>query len=691
MSSPEQASRLLSVTTGLGDDVLVLEAYRGREQLSQLFHFELDMLSTNQDIDPSSVVGTSATISVQLPSGDPRYINGMINRFAAGSPETWEQGYRRYRATIVPQFWFLSLNSDCRVYQNLAIPDIISQVFSNAGLTSFKDATKSTYSPLVYCVQYNESDFAFVSRLMQWAGIYYFFTHDNGSHTLTLCDDATGYVDCLESSVDYQDRFDPQLWGQIESWEHQYDYCAGKFAQTDYNFEDPDTSLLTNSSSVVSLQGNDAYEVFQYPGDYTTTSDGGPLTDARMQQREATYSVAKGTSSCASFFAGGKFSLSTHPIASEQGQSYALLSVEHDVVEPAAYTAQSGDDPAKQRNPIRNTFRGIPSSTVYRPPRTTPKPRIEGPQSAKVVGVQGNEIDTDQYGRVKVQFYWDRYGQFDENSSCWIRVVQRWADSGWGAHFIPRIGQEVLVEFLGGDPDRPVVTGCLYNANLMPPYTLPDNSTRSGVKTHSTPEGDEGASNEICFDDNKGQENFYVHAQRDYQRVVENNDTLEVGVGAQDPGDQTITIYNNRSVTIQQGDDTLEVQTGNRSVTIDKGNDTLEVKEGDLSISVDEGAASLEVKKGDRSVKVDEGNDTLEVSSGDHQITVSKGSSTIEAGQGITLKVGSNSIEITSSGVTIKGVEVSVQGSAEATLSSPKTSVSGDGEVTIQGGVVQIN
>jgi type VI secretion system secreted protein VgrG len=249
----------------------------------------------------------------------------------------------------------------------------------------------------------------------------------------------------------------------------------------------------------------------------------------------------------------------------------------------------------------------------------------------------------------------------------------------------------VLVEFLGGDPDRPVVTGCLYNANLMPPYTLPDNSTRSGVKTHSTPEGEEGASNEICFDDNKGQENFYVHAQRDYQRVVENNDTLEVGAGAQDPGDQTITIYNNRSVTIQQGDDTLEVQTGNRSVTIDKGNETLEVKEGDRSVSIDKGKESLEVKEGDRSVTVDKGNDTLTVSSGDHQISVSEGSSTIEAGQGITLKVGSNSIEITASGVTIKGAEVSVQGEAEATLSSPKTSVQGDGEVTIQGGIVQIN
>jgi type VI secretion system secreted protein VgrG len=310
---------------------------------------------------------------------------------------------------------------------------------------------------------------------------------------------------------------------------------------------------------------------------------------------------------------------------------------------------------------------------VYRPEVLTPKPMIRGTQTAVVVGSSGEEIWPDKYGRIKVQFYWDRLGTNDENSSCWIRCAQSWTGSTWGVLFIPRIGQEVVVSFLEGNPDQPLVIGVVANANEMPAYTLPDNKTRSYIKTRSSKQGGTTDSNEIRFEDLKSSEEIYIHAQKDLNGVVENNETLTVGSSNADDGSQTISIYKNRTITVQTGNESTTIKQGNRTVEIDQGNE------------------STTIKQGNRTVEIDQGNDTLTIKQGNLSIQMNAGSGTIEAAQTITLKVGSNSIEISQQGITVKGAMVSVQGQAQVQAQAPNIQVSADAALVLKGGVVNIN
>src|SRR5512135_3121830 len=350
-------------------------------------------------------------------------------------------------------------------------------------------------------------------------------------------------------------------------------------------------------------------------------ADGTAEVKIRMAEEEAPYDVIVGSGTCCTFTPGGKFQLEDHEIAAEQGR-YVITSILHTATETSFGDTSAG-------SPYSNSFTCIPDSVAYRPARLTPKPIVQGPQTAVVVGPAGEEIYVDKYGRVKVQFFWDRLGKKDENSSCWMRVAQHWAGKNWGAIFNPRIGQEVIVDFLEGDPDRPIITGRVYNAEQMPPYTLPDNMTQSGVKTHSSKGGGTDDFNELRFEDKKGSEQIYFHAQKDFDRVVENNDTLKVGSSDSDTcpdGSQTISIYKDRTSTIETGNETLTVKQGNRTVTIDQGNDT------------------HQVKMGNRDVKIDMGNDSLKISMGNQTTKLDLGASSTEAMQSITLKVGQSSI-----------------------------------------------
>jgi type VI secretion system secreted protein VgrG len=390
----------------------------------------------------------------------------------------------------------------------------------------------------------------------------------------------------------------------------------------------------------VSLPGISAYEVFDYPGIYLDTGRGSTLAGIRVGADEAAYEVVRARSTYRSFTPGGKFTLTRHPDQSEVNKSYVITAIEH---------FGSG------RERYDNRFEAIPATVVYRPEVRTPRPMIRGSQTAVVVGASGEEIWPDKYGRIKVQFHWDRLGKLDENSSCWIRCAQSWTGSTWGVLFIPRIGQEVVVSFLEGNPDQPLVTGVVANANEMPAYTLPDNKTRSYIKTRSSKKGGDADFNEIRFEDLKGSEELYIHAQKDQNGVVENNETLTIGSSKADDGSQTISVYKDRTITVQTGNESTTIKKGNRTVEIDSGNDTLTIKQGNLSIQMN------------------------------------AGSGTMEAAQTITLKVGSNSIEISQQGITVKGVMVSVQGQAQVTVQAPNVQVSGDAALILQGGIVAIN
>jgi type VI secretion system secreted protein VgrG len=391
---------------------------------------------------------------------------------------------------------------------------------------------------------------------------------------------------------------------------------------------------MATEPTVYDVGGNSKFEIYDYPGEYLTKGAGESLARVRMQEEEAVHLVAHGTSHCRMFVSGYKFSLEEHP-RKDMNTDYVLTEIQHTAM-TNAYPS-SGNPEGESYS---NTFTCIPLSVPFRPLRVTPRPTVKGLQPAVVVGPSGEEIYTDKYGRVRVQFFWDRLGKKNENSTCWVRVSQVWAGKNWGAMFLPRIGQEVLIDFLESDPDQPIITGRVYNAEQMPPGTLPDNQNISGLRSRSTKGGGEHDANVLTFDDTKGSEVFYMRAQKDMAVRVENNDDLHVF------NDQTIAIHNNRTEVVEQGNEKITIQQGNRDVTISMGNDSL---------------------------------------------LISMGSQTTEAMQSIELKVGQSSVRLDQMGVTIKGMMIQIEGQIQAQMKAVMTQVNGDAILTLKGGLTMIN
>lgn len=635
-----QEGRLLTIESPLGTDKLLLSGLEGEEQSSRLFRFDLDLLSEDTDIDPNDLLGKSVSFGVGLSGGtERRWFNGIVRRFAAGGMAG--QGFRSYRAEVVPSFWLLTRTEDCRIFQEKTVKTIIDDVLKDVGLSDYELKIQKDSPALEYCVQYNESDFNFLSRLMERYGFFYFHKHEQGKHTLVISDHVGAYEDAGQSEVEY--RPSNVAGGSISAWSPSYEFKSGKWAQSDYEFKTSTTDLEANTNTVLKNSDFKKYEVYEYPGHYKTASEGTDSAKLRMETEEASYKTVQGAGDCATFSPGYKFRLAMHEVDAENDQDYVLSRVSHHGRDPT-FLGGAGETAS-----YANDFVCIPKDTVLRPERITPIPRANGPQSAVVVGPSGEEIDVDEHGRIHVQFHWDRYGSDDEKSSCWLRVTQMWAGKNWGTIFTPRVGMEVIVSFLDGDYDRPLVTGCVYNDQNKPPYSLPANKTQSGIKSRSSKQGGTEDFNELRFEDKAGSEEVYFHAQKDFMRKVENDDTLEVD------NDQTRTITNNRTTEVSQGNEKLTVGQGNRTVTVSQGNDTHSVKMGNISVKADAGKI------------------------------------TVEAMQSILLKVGGNSIKIDQSGIKIKGMMVTVQGDIKADVKSPMTTVEGSGMLTVKGGIVMIN
>jgi len=648
---------LFSVITPIdGKGPFGLVSLEGKEGLSRLFRFRLELVSANLAVAPNDLVGKGITFSIASGHGGDRYFHGIVERLGVGG---LLDKARSYTFELVPWLWFLTRTANCRIYQNLSTVDIVEQVFSEFGFSDYQSKLTGSYPKREYCVQYRETAFQFISRLLEEEGIFYYFSHENGKHTLILADDTSGYAPCTESSVVYvpiEPREQPS--DRIVGWQHTYQYRSGKFTLTDYNFETPDNSLLATSPTTISLPDISAYEVFDYPGIHQDTGRGSTLSGLRVGADEAAYDIVRARSTYRTFTPGGTFTVTRHSDQAEVNHSFVITAIEHSGSANEIY---------------RNSFEAIPATVVYRPEVATKKPMIRGPQTAVVVGSSGEEIWPDKYGRIKVQFFWDRLGKHDENSSCWIRCAQSWTGSTWGVLFIPRIGQEVVVSFLEGNPDRPLIIGVVANADEMPAYALPANKTRSYIRTHSSKQAGANDSNEIRFEDLKKSEEIYIHAQKDLNGVVENNETLTVGSSKADDGSQTISIYKDRTLTVQTGNESYIIKKGNRTVEIDTGNE------------------STTIKKGNRTVEIDQGNDTLTIKQGNLSIQMNAGSGTIEAAQKITLTVGSSTIEMTPQGITVKGATITVQGQSQVGISAPNVQVSGDAALVLKGGVVNIN
>jgi len=675
MAKFSQANRPIRVGTALGDDVLLLRGFSGEESVSSPFGFTLDLLSEDAAIDPDKLLRTPATITVVLPDGKERLIHGRINRFVElGQGEGAE--LTAYRAQLVPWLWFLSLSSECRIYQELTVLEIVEQVFRDQGYQDFEIKCVKSYPKRDFCVQYRETHLNFVSRLLEEEGIYYFFTHSKSKHVLTLADDPSAVKPCTGQAtarvVAQAGAF--QKEDVVTGFEREHAAHAGKVALRDFDYLQPSLKL----EGTVSGDGPEEIYDYSFPGNYRTLDDGERLARLQLEEQEQWREVVRGDGTVRAFQAGCRFELKEY-YRSSANQAYHLLSVQHSA-RIGAY--RDTEDPSLD---YRNTFQAIPVKVPFRPPRVTPKPVVQGSQTALVVGKSGEELWVDKYGRVKVQFHWDRKGKKDEHSSCWVRVASAWAGKGWGAIQLPRIGQEVIVDFLEGDPDMPIITGRLYNAEQMPPYALPGSQTQSGVLTRSSKGGAADTANELRFEDKKGSEQILLHAERDLKVEVENDETRDV------EHDRITTVKNDDTRTVKEGNDTVRVEKGNQAITVKTGNRTIEVGQGNQTLRVDKGNQKIEIKMGNRTVELGQGSQELTVKMGNRKVKVPLGKITEEAMQGIELKVGQSSIKIDQTGVTIKGMMVKVQAQVQAEVKGAMTNIKGDGMVMVKGGITMIN
>lgn len=539
-----QAERQIAIDTQLGSDVVVLRSVTIHEQLSQLPTIQAQLYSLKENIKFEDLLGTKVSLRLNLEQGE-RFFNGYVTSLAQGM----NQGaYAVYEARINPWLWFLTRTADCRIFQKQTIPDIIKFVFRDLGYTDFKEKLSQTYPVWDYCVQYRETDFNFVSRLMEQEGIYYYFQHENGKHDLVLADNYGSHqpIPAASKVTFYPPDNMPREAYFCTQWQVSKQVLPGKYVLKDFDFKRPKADLRVNHSMVPAHPIAD-YEVYDYPGSYEQVDAGSSYVRTRLEELQTGYEQAYGQSNVRTMLAGGLFDLQEFP-RTDQDREYLLTSVTH-LLNEDVFEARSS---AQQQPVYTNSFTAIDSKVPFRPARLTPKPHIRGPQTAIVVGPAGEEIYTDEFGRVKLQFHWDRYGKSDENSSCWVRVSQVWAGKNWGAIHIPRIGQEVIVEFLEGDPDRPIITGRVYNGEQIVPYGLPANKTQSGIKSRSSKGGTGANFNEIRMEDKKGQEQLYVHAEKNQDNIVENDETTFVGHDRTEKvvHDEKIDIGNNRTETV---------------------------------------------------------------------------------------------------------------------------------------------
>jgi type VI secretion system secreted protein VgrG len=528
-----QQNRRIAISTPLGPDVLLLKSIQGDEAISRPFHYSLELLSEDDSLNFDDLVGKRVTARTILADGSYRHWNGFVSRFLQGGRDSV---FTSYHLEMVPWLWFLTRTADCRIFQHKTAPDIIKQIFTDLGFTDFSLQLYGSFRVRDYCVQYRETDFAFVSRLMEEEGIFYFFEHGEQKHNLVLGDDPSVHkpcpgqtrARCLGTAHAWKDE------DVILGWQQEKELRPGKWAQTDYNFQTPSTSLLVN------IAGPTPYEIYDYPGEYEKRPEGDALAKIRLQEETAPAVVACATSNCRSFFSGSLFTLEDH-YRGDQNQQYLITRMHFRASQGGDY--QSGPmDSLDSDFFFEGSLECMPASVPFRPQRVTPLPTMRGCQTAMVVGPAGEEIYTDKFGRVKVQFHWDREGKRNEESSCWMRVAHRWAGTGWGAINIPRIGQEVVIDFLEGDPDRPIIVGSVYNAEAMPPYGLPAGAVISGVKSNSTKGG--GGYNEIVLDDTKGKELIRIHGQYDEDITIEHDARAKIG------NDRSESVGRNETTTI---------------------------------------------------------------------------------------------------------------------------------------------
>ncbi|MEZ5425018.1 MAG: type VI secretion system tip protein TssI/VgrG [Pyrinomonadaceae bacterium] len=669
MGNTTQKNRLMSIATPLGEDYLLINRISATEGLSRLFSFEIELLHEEDSpgyeptvVKAESMLGQAVTVSIGQRDGTERYFNGMVNQFSQGNRNT---RFSFYYATVVPHVWILTQRHQSRIFQHKSVPEILKEVFEGFDVSY---ELQGDFKPRNYCVQYNETDFDFASRVMEEEGIYYFFEHTDTKHKMIIANTPQSHPDCpSKNEIPYfikVERSKEDFITSIRAWQTDHKLQTGKVTLWDFHFQTPTNKLEAQQPSLFKVGDNQNMEIYQFPAGYARKWDdidrgGGERSDVQnvfqdkqkiveiaMQSLDARYKMTSAVSDCSSIKAGYKFKFTNHVDAGE----YVITSVTHEAEQNPSYVT---DDEIEQ--PYQNNFSCIAygkGSPPFRPLRKTPKPLVQGSQTAIVVGPSGEEIFTDKFGRVKVQFHWDRDGQVNADSSCWIRVAQSWAGNKWGMMFIPRIGMEVLVHFLEGDPDQPIITGCVYNPETMPPYTLPDEKTKMTIKSDSS-KGGQGF-NEMRFEDKKGEEQIFFHAQKDMDIRVRNDRRELIG------NDRHLIVNRDKRDRIKR--DEHRIIERDQFVKIQR----------DYHRKID-GKATEEITQ-TYSRKVT-GNVTEEF--GANQTTTTTGNYgasaqmiVLEGQSGLTIKCGGNFITLSSAGIFIKGTMVMIN-SGGAALTVP--------------------
>ncbi|HWT20335.1 MAG TPA: type VI secretion system tip protein TssI/VgrG [Variovorax sp.] len=692
-------NRVVKAHTPLGEDQLLFRSMHGSEGLSQLFEFEVDLLSPSVSLDMKSVLGKPLSLEIQT-AGEPRFLNGQIVRFTMVGKEGGTSRYVLYRATVRPWLWYLTRTSDCKIFQNKSVVDILEEVFADYNF-SFEKKLSGTYRQWEYCVQYQETDFAFVSRLMEHEGIYYYFKHEKGEHTLVLADDI-GAHDTLPGypKISYlaADRNPDPFQEVIDQWQVTEEIRPGTYVVDDYDFKKSKADLMGMRSQP---RGNphDTYEIYEWLGGFSEAEQGEHYSRIRLEEAQSQAERDVGHSSVRGMAPGYRFTMQNCP-RQDDNREYLIVSVSYALRE-------GGYESGAVESHYSFSFAVQPTSYAFRPPRVTPMTRTNGPQTATVVGKAGQEYWVDQYGRVKVQFRWDRYGKSDENSSCWVRVSSAWAGSNYGAVNHPRKGQEVIVDFIGGHPDRPIIIGRVYNSDQMPPLELPAKVTVSGFVSRSQ-DGTPANANEFILDDAPGCELVRIHAEKDFELDVEadERDTIAGDRTTEITGNDTLTVGKARTTTVKAGLDHAMYRTGSKlevsggltehffkdgiEITTDKGatetvqtgTSTVEVKAGLRQETFDQGL-HVDVKEG-MTEHVNTGDSRLETLEGkrwesyktgwDRKILGNGGTDSIKGGLTETIETGDHVSTVSAGNYDGKAKAVTI----EATAGDVNIKASGD-------------
>ncbi len=622
----DQTRRLISVEAfHLGPKKLMITAFEGVEKLSALSGFRLEIVTKGRSLNPGEMLGKPLTLALRH-RDKIRKFSGIIGGFQ--QLHTSMRDYRLQTADLVPPAWLLTLNQRCRIFSDKKSTDVVSQVFGEANIAS---RTKSAGAVREYIVQYLESDFSFASRLLEEEGLFYYFDHGEQNCPIVLGNGAADYSRAGPAALD--------TYQEIETWQPHYRIGASSFKHGDWDFKAVNVMEGTAKGlGKVQTAGLAERAFYEFPGRYAASSDGTALARSRMEEHEVEFVRVHGVSHDIGVAPGTKFKTSKNKVAllapAQETDSHAVVSVEHVARDGAGL-------PFDIATNYQNNFECIPSDLNFRPPRTTRRPVITGPHTAIVTD------GPDEYGRARVKFPWD-----EENQSRWARVAQNWAYNQMGTQFLPRKDSEVVVEFLDGDPDYPLIVGMVYNGKNKLPFSVPGNKTQSGIRgANWDSAGTADKSNELRFEDKAGSEEIYINAQKDFRRVVYHDDLL----------------------------------------TVDTGDRTLHIKQGNVAETLDQGNKDTRLKTGDQSTTLDMGNQSTTLKAGDHSLKLNLGASNTDAMQSITLKVGGSSIVLDQTGVTIKGIMIKIEANAMLDAKSPMTQVNGDGMLILKGGITLIN